>query len=125
MTRLLFLPVIAATITALLIVACRPRPEIPAHWTEPEDGYAPGELPQLDPYQWAVLDTPGQSALPSGSSSRGRDSGRQSGVRYGPSGCGPESDRERPLPSGQLATYLRGWQGGQVVYTRVGREWTQ
>ena len=122
MTRLLFLAV-AVAIATLLIVACRrPRPEIPARWTEPEDGYAPGELPQLDPYQWAVLDTPGQRALLAGSSPGGRDPGRQSGVRNGPIGCGPESERERPLPSGQFSIYLRGWQGRQVTYTRVGRE---
>jgi hypothetical protein len=55
----------------------RPRPEAPGHWQEPEDGYAPGELPLADP--------------------------RVTG----------------------LTTYLRGWQGPQVVYTRVGREWEQ
>ena len=78
MTRLALRLVIAATITALLIVACRrPRPEIPARWTEPEDGYAPGELPLVDPR------------------------------------------------TNDLATYLRGWQGRQVTYTRVGREWVQ
>ena len=80
MTRILPLAVIALAITSLaviLIILSKSRPEIPARWTEPEDGYAPGELPLVDPR------------------------------------------------TNDLATYLRGWQGRQVTYTRVGREWAQ
>ena len=78
MTRILSVAAVIALILSLAaLILTRPRPEIPAHWTEPEDGYAPGELPLVDPR------------------------------------------------TNDLATYLRGWQGRQVTYTRVGREWVQ
>lgn len=77
MTRLLLAALVIAGLLAIIVTRRRRRLEHPWHWQEPEDGYAPGELPQTDP---RVTD---------------------------------------------LQTYLRGWQGGQVVYTRVGREWEQ
>lgn len=75
MTRLFLISSILGIVVVIgVAIRFAQHVEYPAHWREPEDGFAPGELPQADPR------------------------------------------------TTEIVTLLRGRQGRQPVYTRVGRE---